>query len=125
MRNLLCLLVFFLIQISLSAQSHVFYENGHEITSFMESEIFKDDIGLISQHDDGQLWITCYDALYRYDGTEFEKLNLDQSHEILNIGRQIEETHPDSKGNIWLIRLGGGIGKYDTRTHQYKNIQID
>ena len=58
-RAFLGLLIVFFIPVESLAQSHVFYEHGHEITSYIEPEQFSTSVfESIWKDRDGQLWFT-------------------------------------------------------------------
>ena len=118
--------VLFLSFHSLLAQSHVFYEHGYEITSYEDHGKFKnnriDDIWI---EKDGQLWITNTDQIHRYDGHEFVHTSFGKDAEMVDIGMQIRHIFRDSKGNIWLSRFGGDVGKYDPKEKTFESLRID
>ena len=68
------------------------------------------EINAIAQTDDGYLWAGTYSGLYRYDGSRFEKVQLD---ERLN---SIMKLYADSRGRLWIGTNDSGLCRYDIST---------
>ncbi|MCR5179078.1 MAG: response regulator [Lachnospiraceae bacterium] len=65
------------------------------------------EINAIAQTKDGYLWAGTYSGLYRYDGSRFEKISLD---ERIN---SVTELYADSRGRLWIGTNDSGLCCYD------------
>ena len=68
------------------------------------------EINTIAQTDDGYIWVGAYSGLYRYNGAQFVKMNIDKR--ISNVTYLFE----DSKGILWLGTNDSGVFSYDRKT---------
>lgn len=66
------------------------------------------EINAITQTEDGFIWIGSYAGLYRYNGSSFSDINLDER--IANV----TALETDSKGRLWIGTNDNGIACYDT-----------
>lgn len=78
------------------------------------TRIFNSDDGLegaavkcICASEDGFIWVGSYTGLYCYDGTEFQKVLIDDRAIVVNAIVQ------DSGGDLWIGTNGDGIYRYD------------
>ncbi|MEL7342906.1 MAG: two-component regulator propeller domain-containing protein, partial [Bacteroidota bacterium] len=114
--------------LALHPQSHIFYENGHEVTSFMLPERFvSQTTDQIWKDKDGQLWFLKVGQLFRYDGASFEPISFHHQGVVhsLSSGRQYNRIFRDQKRNIWLSRMGDGIERYDLKSGILQKLQVD
>ncbi|MCR5665266.1 MAG: hypothetical protein K6G01_00420 [Eubacterium sp.] len=65
------------------------------------------EINTITQTSDGYIWVGSYSGLYRYDGTDFEKVELDER--ITNVMMLC----CDQKGRMWIATNDSGVACYD------------
>lgn len=63
----------------------------------------------------GVLWMTFYDTLYSFDGTEWTNYASFENALV----KDITSIAVDDKNIIWLSHWGGGISKFDGSTWQY------
>ncbi|MBP5159778.1 MAG: response regulator, partial [Lachnospiraceae bacterium] len=69
--------------------------------------LVSDEINAVEQTEDGYIWVGTYSGLYRYDGSRFEKIDLDER--ISNVMRM----HLDMDGRLWIGTNDSGIFCYD------------
>lgn len=70
------------------------------------------EINAITQTPDGYIWVGTYSGLYRYDGSRFEKIDLDER--ICNV----MALFVDSKGRLWIGTNDTGLACYDLKTKE-------
>ncbi len=68
------------------------------------------EINTIAQSGDGYVWAGAYSGLYRYNGSSFEKANLDQ-----RISNAIS-LYTDRKGRLWIGTNDSGVACFDPNT---------
>ncbi len=86
-----------------------------DLQSDYAGRIFTTDDGLISmeintieQTRDGYIWAGAYSGLYRYNGTRFEKVALDERiNNVIYI-------YEDDSGRLWIGTNDSGVACYDT-----------
>ncbi len=101
---------------------------GEDITEEYErdylSEIFDSKNGLdgttancVYSDTDGFLWFGSYTGLYRYDGTDFKKYEVD--------GRSlpVNDVLQDSDGNFWIGTNGDGVYRFDGK--DFEEIELE
>ncbi|MCR4717596.1 MAG: hypothetical protein K5656_10485, partial [Lachnospiraceae bacterium] len=76
----------------------------------MESGLVSKEINAIAQTDDGYIYVGSYGGLYRYDGSHFEKVEVDSA--INNV----MELETDSDGRLWIGTNDSGVFCYDLET---------
>ncbi len=69
--------------------------------------LVSDEINAVVQTEDGYIWVGTYSGMYRYDGSRFEKVVLDER--ICNVMRM----YRDTKGRLWIGTNDSGIFCYD------------
>ncbi|MCR4903731.1 MAG: response regulator [Butyrivibrio sp.] len=69
------------------------------------------ELNTVTQTTDGYIWAGAYSGLYRYDGTYFEKINLDPRITSVTV------LHCDNGGKLWIGTNDAGLACYDP----YKN----
>ncbi len=72
------------------------------------------EINAIAQTNDGYIWAGAYSGLYLYDGTTFEKVNLDSR--ITNV----IDLFTDSNGRLWIATNDCGAACYDPYIEEIK-----
>ncbi len=105
-------------------QTRAFYEHGHHIEHFNDTRIIDHDVGDIWKDPQGLLWIVNVGNVLSYDGYAFELYQPDASNRLNDARDQFERVMVDSKKNIWLSSIQGGIVKYDANKRQYHRIAI-
>ncbi len=65
------------------------------------------EINSITQSGDGYVWVGAYSGLYRYNGTDFEKVNLDE-----RISNAVV-LYTDLKGRLWIGTNDYGVACYN------------
>ncbi|MBQ9605930.1 MAG: response regulator [Lachnospiraceae bacterium] len=73
----------------------------------MDDGLVSSEINTIEQTADGYIWAGAYSGLYRYDGSKFEKIDLDDR--INNAIYLYEDDH----GRLWIGTNDNGIACYD------------
>lgn len=77
------------------------------------------EINAIAQSGDGYIWAGAYSGLYRYDGTVFEQMSLDEN--ITNA----TTLHTDRKGRLWIGTNDSGVACYDPYSDKLCFITVD
>ena len=85
-----------------------------DYTSEYETILYDTDDGLaaieinaIAQTPEGYIWVGTYSGIYRYDGSHFEAMELDERI------RNVMAFYVDSKGQLWIGTNDSGLGCYD------------
>lgn len=68
------------------------------------------EINAVAQTDDGYIWLGSYAGLYRYDGVDFNEVNLDAR--ITNV----MALFVDSQKRLWIGTNGNGVACYHSKT---------
>ncbi len=68
------------------------------------------EVNAIAQTGDGYVWAGSYAGLYRYDGSRFKLITLDQRI------KNVMVLKVDSKGYMWIGTSDNGLARYDYRT---------
>lgn len=76
----------------------------------MEDGLLSSEINTIEQTSDGYIWAGAYSGLYRYNGSVFEQMHIDDR--INNVMYLYE----DGKGRLWIGTNDSGVGCYDYNT---------
>ena len=92
-----------------------------DLQSDYAGRIFTTDDGLISmeintieQTRDGYIWAGAYSGLYRYNGTRFEKVTLDERiNNVIYI-------YEDDSGRLWIGTNDSGVACYNTASGDIK-----
>ena len=92
-----------------------------DLKSDYAGRIFTTDDGLISmeintveQTRDGYIWVGSYSGLYRYNGTRFEKVALDERiNNVIYI-------YEDDSGRLWIGTNDSGVACYDIASGDIK-----
>ena len=66
------------------------------------------EINTVTQTGDGYIWAGAYSGLYRYNGTDFEQIDLDPRISNAIVLRT------DKKGRLWIGTNDSGVACYDT-----------
>jgi len=71
----------------------------------------------IFQGSNGFLWLGTQDGLNRYDGQDFVSYNykIDDSTSLSN--NYVKDIVEDRNGNLWIGTYGGGLNKFDKKSH--------
>ncbi|SMG07288.1 ligand-binding sensor domain-containing protein [Marivirga sericea] len=71
----------------------------------------------IYQGSNGFLWLGTQDGLDRFDGQNFVSYNykIDDSTSLSN--NYIKDIVEDTEGNLWIGTYGGGLNKFDKKSH--------
>ncbi len=77
------------------------------------------EINAIAQSGDGYIWAGAYSGIYRYNGTTFEQMNLDEH--ITNA----TTLHTDRKGRLWIGTNDSGVACYDPYSDKLCFITVD
>lgn len=80
------------------------------------------EVTAIVQDHDGFIWIGTRGGLNRYDGYEMKVFNQEPENENSLVNPSIQTLFIDSKGNLWIGTMSGGISKYNPKTGSFKNI---
>ncbi|MBQ7677964.1 MAG: hypothetical protein IJT32_06995, partial [Lachnospiraceae bacterium] len=67
------------------------------------------EINAVAQTNDGYIWVGTYSGLYRYDGHQFEKIDLDPK--ICNV----MALYVDSRGWLWIGTNDSGLACFDPK----------
>lgn len=65
------------------------------------------EINAIAQTPEGYIWAGTYSGIYRYDGSRFEAMDLDERI------RNVMAFYVDRKGQLWIGTNDGGVACYD------------
>ncbi|MBR1700339.1 MAG: response regulator [Lachnospiraceae bacterium] len=65
------------------------------------------EINAIAQTPEGYIWVGTYSGIYRYDGSHFEAMELDERI------RNVMAFYVDSRGKLWIGTNDSGVGCYD------------
>lgn len=107
---LLCFTVFF-IQKPISVFASTDYNTDYVSTIYgEESGLASIEMNTITQTKTGYIWAGSYSGLYRFNGSKFEKMNLDDR--ISNVTCLFE----DSLGLLWIGTNDSGVFCYDPDT---------
>lgn len=68
------------------------------------------EINTIEQTSDGYIWAGAYSGLYRYNGTRFEKLEIDERIS------SVTYIYEDDYARLWVATNDSGVGRYDINT---------
>ena len=87
------------------------FESDYEIEVFgSEDGIQSIQVNDIEQTKDGYFWVGTYSGLYRYDGVNFEAMNVDPKI------RNVMYLYEDSKERLWIGTNDSGAFCYDPHT---------
>lgn len=115
-RCLKIVIVLFILVLILNTSNSLSYGASKESNYEKDylAKVFTSENGLegtvancVFSSDDGFLWIGGYTGLYRYDGTEFKRLLINERALPINTITQ------DIQGNLWIGTNGDGIYRYD------------
>ncbi|MEJ7827932.1 MAG: two-component regulator propeller domain-containing protein [Segetibacter sp.] len=67
----------------------------------------------------GFMWIGTRDGLNRYDGYNFKVFTNDPDNPNSLSNNNVRDVIEDSRGNIWVATLGGGLNKFDRRKNTF------
>ncbi|SFH69070.1 Signal transduction histidine kinase [Pseudobutyrivibrio sp. OR37] len=67
----------------------------------------------VAQTADGSIWVGTYGGLYRFNGTNFQLVNLFQTV------RSIQSLYVDENDNLWVGTNGAGVTVIDDNLHAY------
>ena len=97
------------------------YAISHDFNTDYAAKVYGIDDGLasaeintIEQTLDGYIWAGSYAGLYRYNGSRFEQMQLDDR--ISNVTCLYED--PESR--LWIGTNDSGVGRYDTGTGEIR-----
>lgn len=76
----------------------------------LDSGLVSAEINTVAQTSDGYIWAGAYSGLYRYNGSVFEQVQLD---ERIN---NVMYLYVDSKGRLWIGTNDGGVACYQTES---------
>ncbi|MEO1437003.1 MAG: two-component regulator propeller domain-containing protein, partial [Bacteroidota bacterium] len=99
---------------------HAFYTTYNQ-----EDGLGNGVISDIIQDHTGFIWISTYNGLFRFDGSQFQAFLHDPSDSTTLSHNQIKAMAVDSMNRIWLATDGGGLNCYDPRTEQFKSWIIE
>ena len=90
-----------------------------------EKGLSQSNVICILQDSRGFMWFGTQDGLNRYDGYKFTvyKNNPRDPHSLSN--NYIKDLLEDTKGNIWVATLGGGLNKFDRETNRFVHYRQD
>lgn len=87
------------------------YSSEYESVSYDSDDgLLPSEINAVAQTSDGYIWAGTYSGLYRYDGSKFEKMMLD---ERIN---SVMALLVDRRNRLWIGTNDCGIGCYDVST---------
>lgn len=72
----------------------------------------------------GFIWITCSDGLVRFDGYEFKYFRHDKNNPNSISSSSAYRICKDSKGNIWIGMINGGLSCYNPLTNTFRNYSV-
>ena len=87
-----------------------------------ETDDFSNAILSVIQGKDGYIWVGTFDGFYKFDGTNFTRIDADKKYEKAFSNYTFWSILEDSNQNIWLGTNGGGIIFYDAKERKYKKI---
>lgn len=74
------------------------------------------------QDNDGFMWFSTQDGLYRYNGYSFTSFKADTNDPDSLSDNELKDLHIDRKGIIWIASSGGGIDRLDPRTEKFRQV---
>jgi len=95
-----------------AAQKDDFIETIYNNANGMVSS----EANIISETEDGYIWIGSYAGLSRYDGKEFEFI---REGGLVNVVALLK----DSKGRLWIGTNDAGIARYENGTYTYFTVE--
>ncbi len=78
-----------------------------EVIYGMEEGLASAEINTLAQSADGYIWAGAYSGLYRYNGSRFELMNLDEK---IN---SVTYLYEDSRARLWIGTNDNGVACYD------------
>ena len=95
----------------MNVQAEDFSTDDFEVETYGGEEgIASTQVNAVAQTSDGYLWVGTYSGLYRYDGVNFESVEIDD-----NI-KNVMSLYQDSKGRLWVGTNDSGVFCYDFTT---------
>ncbi|MCR5101430.1 MAG: response regulator [Butyrivibrio sp.] len=93
------------------AEDSIDFSADYAYTVFdMDDGLSSAEINSIVQTNDGYIWAGSYSGLYRYDGVNFENVNVD------NRICSVTKLFSDSKGRLWIGTNDSGVACYNLET---------
>lgn len=83
------------------------------------------NITCVFQDSYGFMWFGTRDGLNRYDGYKFTIYRYDSKDSNTISNNFIQDIKEDKQGNIWISTEGGGVNKYDVKSHVFTRYMND
>lgn len=91
----------------------------------LEEGLSQTNIICIYQDKEGFMWFGTRDGLNRYDGHKFKVYRNDVNDPSSITNNYIQRIIEDSKGNLWVGTIGGGLNLYNRSKDNFTNYQAD
>lgn len=93
-------------------------QNDHFIETIYNNAngMMSSEANIISETEDGYIWIGSYAGLTRYDGTQFEFV---REGGLVNVVAMLK----DSKGRLWIGTNDAGIARYENGNYTYFTVE--
>ena len=97
--------------VRLSAEKAVDYESRFEAVRYdTDDGLSCAELNAVAQTPDGYIWTGTYSGMYRFDGSRFEAVKLDDRINNVMV------LYVDSKGRMWIGTNDSGVACYDSST---------
>ncbi|MBI9072668.1 MAG: hypothetical protein JEY94_13780 [Melioribacteraceae bacterium] len=96
------------------------FDNISNEDGLSQSSVFS----IVKDHH-GYMWFGTADGLNKYNGYEFEVYKTIPGDDASLSSKVVVEVFEDSKNNIWVGTLGGGLNLFDSETEKFKVYKND
>src|SRR5882724_34402 len=118
-----CLILFFLQAIGIAAVSQKQHIRLEHLGTDMG--LSQSNASCILQDSRGFMWFGTQDGLNRYDGYKFTVYKHDPEDPTSLGNSYVKDLLEDTKGNIWIATLGGGLNKFDREKNLFIRYRQD
>ncbi|MCP5106514.1 MAG: hypothetical protein GY950_24230, partial [bacterium] len=91
----------------------------------VEQGLSHDSVYAIGQDAQGFMWFGTEDGLDKYDGYNITSFHHDPSNPNSLSSNDASEIYIEPSGIIWFATWGGGLNRYDPKTHTFKRFRHD
>jgi signal transduction histidine kinase/ligand-binding sensor domain-containing protein len=91
----------------------------------IEQGLPQNTVQAIAQDKQGFLWFGTQDGLCRYDGYSFLTFRTKKNDSTTLAASAISALLVDKKGTLWVGTEGGGLSRFDARTHTFTTFRHD